>query len=171
MSVCGLQRWLQCPCCNVFVIIKDSEEMKIREKKIWMVNLAPIILYAVFCWYVVPHTGVSSYPQSDPFVEIAKAQEGGLFTVVYRSQPIMKTLDPKYVTIWEWWKFYNCYSVETSFRAQCKKVLKIMVLGLWFVINTLYRAHISFNIGWSFIDVWVFVDTRVYARIIAWVFM
>ena len=38
-----------------------------------------------------------SHPQSDPFVEIAKAQEGGVFTVVYRSQPIMKTLDPKYV--------------------------------------------------------------------------
>lgn len=35
--------------------------------------------------------------QSDPFVEISKAQEGGVFTVVYRSQPIMKTLDPKFV--------------------------------------------------------------------------
>ena len=37
------------------------------------------------------------HSQSDPFVEIAKAQEGGIFTVVYRSQPIMKTLDPKFV--------------------------------------------------------------------------
>ena len=30
-------------------------------------------------------------------MEISKAQEGGMFTVVYRSQPIMKTLDPKFV--------------------------------------------------------------------------
>jgi len=42
---------------------------------------------------------VLSHPQSDPFVEIAKAQEGGVFTVVYRSQPIMKTLDPKCVIL------------------------------------------------------------------------
>ena len=35
--------------------------------------------------------------QSDPFVEISKAQEGGedVFTVVYRSQPIKKTLNPQ----------------------------------------------------------------------------
>ena len=33
--------------------------------------------------------------QSDPFFEISKAQEGGTFTLVYRSQPIMKTLNPK----------------------------------------------------------------------------
>ncbi|XP_065898751.1 copine-9-like [Dysidea avara] len=36
------------------------------------------------------------FGKSDPFVEIAKAQEGGVFTVVYRSQPIMKTLDPNW---------------------------------------------------------------------------
>ena len=34
--------------------------------------------------------------QSDPYIEIAKAQEGGEFTVVYRSKPIMKTLSPRY---------------------------------------------------------------------------
>ena len=35
--------------------------------------------------------------QSDPFVEILKAQEGGedAFTVVYRSQHIKKTLNPQ----------------------------------------------------------------------------
>lgn len=36
------------------------------------------------------------FGKSDPFVEIAKAQEGGSFTVVYRSKPIMKTLDPSW---------------------------------------------------------------------------
>lgn len=36
------------------------------------------------------------FGKSDPFVEIAKAQEGGAFTVVYRSKPILKTLDPKW---------------------------------------------------------------------------
>jgi len=40
---------------------------------------------------------LSSHPQSDPFVEIAKAQEGGAFTVVYRSPPIKKTLNPRCV--------------------------------------------------------------------------
>lgn len=30
-------------------------------------------------------------------MEIAKAQEGGSYTVVYRSKPIMKTLDPRSV--------------------------------------------------------------------------
>ena len=35
--------------------------------------------------------------QSDPFFEIHKAQEGAGFTVVYRSDPILKTLDPRYV--------------------------------------------------------------------------
>ena len=39
------------------------------------------------------------HPQSDPFVEIAKAQEGGVFTVVYRSQPIMKTLNPRCASV------------------------------------------------------------------------
>ena len=34
--------------------------------------------------------------QSDPYIEIAKAQEGGEFTVVYRSMPIKKTLSPRY---------------------------------------------------------------------------
>ena len=33
--------------------------------------------------------------QSDPYIEIAKVQERGEFTLVYRSQPIMKTLSPK----------------------------------------------------------------------------
>ena len=33
--------------------------------------------------------------QSDPYIEIAKSQEGGAFTMVYRSQPIMKTLSPR----------------------------------------------------------------------------
>ena len=43
-----------------------------------------------------PHT-LTSLPlfQSDPFIEVAKAQEGGAFTVVYRSQPIMKNLNPR----------------------------------------------------------------------------
>ena len=45
---------------------------------------------------LLPHTP-TSLPlfQSDPFFEIAKAQEGGAFTVVYRSQPVMKNLNPK----------------------------------------------------------------------------
>ncbi len=34
--------------------------------------------------------------QSDPFFEIAKSQEGGVFTEVYRSDPKMKTLDPQW---------------------------------------------------------------------------
>ena len=37
--------------------------------------------------------------QSDPLIEISKAQEGGTFTVVYRSQPIMKTLNPRWVDL------------------------------------------------------------------------
>ena len=46
----------------------------------------------------LPLLSCSSSPlQSDPFVEIAKAQEGGSYTVVYRSKPIMKTLDPRSV--------------------------------------------------------------------------
>ncbi|KAL5473586.1 hypothetical protein EMCRGX_G028088 [Ephydatia muelleri] len=36
------------------------------------------------------------FGKSDPYIEIAKAQEGGEFTVVYRSQPIMKTLSPRW---------------------------------------------------------------------------
>lgn len=36
------------------------------------------------------------YLQSDPFFEISKSQEGGGFTVVHRSDPIFKTLDPRY---------------------------------------------------------------------------
>ena len=36
--------------------------------------------------------------QSDPFVEIAKAQESGIYTVVYRSNPIYTTLNPKWVS-------------------------------------------------------------------------
>ena len=32
-------------------------------------------------------------------MEIAKSQRDGSFTVVYRSQPIMKTLDPMYVCV------------------------------------------------------------------------
>eukprot|EP00731_Ephydatia_muelleri_P028931 Em0020g575a len=36
------------------------------------------------------------FGKSDPYIEIAKAQEGGAFTVVYRSQPIMKTLSPRW---------------------------------------------------------------------------
>eukprot|EP00731_Ephydatia_muelleri_P028945 Em0020g589a len=35
------------------------------------------------------------FGKSDPYIEIAKAQEGGEFTVVYRSKPIMKTLSPR----------------------------------------------------------------------------
>ncbi|KAL5473580.1 hypothetical protein EMCRGX_G028080 [Ephydatia muelleri] len=35
------------------------------------------------------------FGKSDPYIEIAKAQEGGEFTVVYRSMPIMKTLSPR----------------------------------------------------------------------------
>jgi len=60
--------------------------------------VALIIFYVVVFFGTHTHTDTSSHPQSDPFVEIAKAQEGGVFTVVYRSQPIMKTLDPKYVS-------------------------------------------------------------------------
>ena len=45
--------------------------------------------------------------QSDPYIEIAKVQEGGAFTVVYRSQPIMKTLSPRY--------FFVCFvTIEPS---------------------------------------------------------
>lgn len=42
-----------------------------------------------------------SFPllQSDPFVEIAKVQEGGGYTVVCRSAHILKTLDPKCVIV------------------------------------------------------------------------
>ncbi|KAL5473575.1 hypothetical protein EMCRGX_G028072 [Ephydatia muelleri] len=36
------------------------------------------------------------FGKSDPYIEIAKAQEGGAFTVVYRSKPIMKTLSPRW---------------------------------------------------------------------------
>eukprot|EP00731_Ephydatia_muelleri_P028938 Em0020g582a len=36
------------------------------------------------------------FGKSDPYIEIAKAQEGGEFTVVYRSKPIMKTLSPRW---------------------------------------------------------------------------
>ncbi|KAL5473582.1 hypothetical protein EMCRGX_G028082 [Ephydatia muelleri] len=36
------------------------------------------------------------FGKSDPYIEIAKAQEGGEFTVVYRSMPIMKTLSPRW---------------------------------------------------------------------------
>ncbi|XP_064406207.1 copine-9-like isoform X1 [Halichondria panicea] len=34
------------------------------------------------------------FGKSDPFFEIAKSQEGGTFTEVYRSEPKLKTLDP-----------------------------------------------------------------------------
>ena len=47
--------------------------------------------------YIHVHANYHLALQSDPFVEIGKVQEGGSFTVVYRSQPILKTLDPKYV--------------------------------------------------------------------------
>ncbi len=36
--------------------------------------------------------------QSDPILEIAKSQEGGGYALVYRSQPLMKTLNPRFVT-------------------------------------------------------------------------
>ncbi|XP_019852495.1 PREDICTED: copine-9-like isoform X2 [Amphimedon queenslandica] len=36
------------------------------------------------------------FGKSDPFFVISKVQEGGEFTVVYRSNPIMKTLNPKW---------------------------------------------------------------------------
>ncbi|KAL5473555.1 hypothetical protein EMCRGX_G028048 [Ephydatia muelleri] len=36
------------------------------------------------------------FGKSDPYIEIAKAQEGSTFTVVYRSKPIMKTLSPRW---------------------------------------------------------------------------
>ena len=38
--------------------------------------------------------------QSDPFFEISKSQEGGGFTVVHRSEPILKTLNPRYVVLY-----------------------------------------------------------------------
>ncbi len=37
--------------------------------------------------------------QSDPLLEIAKSQEGGGYSLVYRSQPLMKTLNPRSVHI------------------------------------------------------------------------
>lgn len=46
-------------------------------------------------WHASP---VLSVLQSDPFVEISKVQEGGGYTIVYRSVHKPKTLDPKWVT-------------------------------------------------------------------------
>ena len=56
------------------------------------------------------------YLQSDPFVEISKAQEGGVFTVVYRSQPIMKTLDPKFVKYFLVLCYLQCHYAKNHGR-------------------------------------------------------
>ena len=60
-----------------------------------------IITFVFRCVHMLSWMSFFSFPflQSDPFVEIAKAQEGGTYTVVYRSKPILKTLDPKCVCV------------------------------------------------------------------------
>ena len=73
--------------------------------------------------------------QSDPFVEIAKAQEGGTFTVVYRSQPIMKTLTPR-------WKGFTL-SVQKLCSGDWDRALKISVWDWNRYIRTLYTVLVA----------------------------
>ena len=83
-----------------------------------------------------------SHPQSDPFVEIAKAQEGGVFTVVYRSQPIMKTLDPKYVE--------NQYITLLSFLDYtCAHAEFVVCMNLLVYAHTSLCVYYCFAVGKS----------------------
>ena len=65
----------------------------------------------VHCIYSCTYANYYLALQSDPFVEIGKVQEGGSFTVVYRSQPILKTLDPKYVNTYTPSRIHNTESL------------------------------------------------------------
>ena len=70
------------------IIMTYSNKVKIN--KFYIVNL--------FFAIILFHYLLLLLFQSDPFLEIAKAQEGGNYTIVYRSDPVMKNLNPVYVT-------------------------------------------------------------------------
>lgn len=84
--------------------------------------------------YLYLHVFISS-SQSDPFVEIAKVQEGGGYTIVYRSAHILKTLDPKCVNI-------VCWCVT------CNRV-RISLLCEWiFAYTTRLTMHDYLHVHW-----------------------
>ena len=70
--------------------------MSIVQSQMMMLQVhGRYILYILLTSRVEVHPSALFPPQSDPFVEISKVQEGGGYTIVYRSKHLPKTLDPK----------------------------------------------------------------------------